>query len=140
MSDPGIQANGMGMALVRAATAMLRALGGTEVALMFPLVTFPDDMSAQLGLSDPGIEEVRVSPVVVRPLAIDGKVTRMRAEFLIPTPVMWSKVESRGVNSAQALFDSALGILYEGRLLRIEKVESEQFGGTAYLYRVTAGE
>lgn len=140
MSDPGVQANAMRMALVRAATAMLRALGGTEVALMLPLVAFPDDTSAQLGLADPGIDEVRICPVVVRSLSSDAKTTRMRAEFLMPSPVVWSKVESRGMESAQALFDSALGILHENRLLRIEKVESEQFGGSAYLYRVTAGE
>src|SRR5436305_14871428 len=111
MSDPGVQENAMGMALVRAATAMLRALGGTEVALIFPLVAFPDDTSAQLGLADPGIEEVRISPVVVRSLSSDGKATRMRAEFLMPSRVVWSNVESRGLESAQALFDSALGIL-----------------------------
>lgn len=140
MSEYGMQANAMRSALARAATSMLRALGGTEITLVFPLVAFLDDISAQLGLADPGIEEVRISPVVVRNLAEDGKSTRVRSEFLMPAPVIWSKVEGRGVETAKAFFDSAIGILHEGRLLRIEKVETELFGGAAYLYRITAGE
>jgi hypothetical protein len=37
MGDPGIHFGVSGTALVRAAEAMLRALGGAEVTFLFPL-------------------------------------------------------------------------------------------------------
>jgi hypothetical protein len=134
------QSNAQGMAVVRAATSMLRTLGGTEVTLVFPCVAFPDEVTARLGLADPGVEEMGVAPVVVRNLPPEGKSTRMRAEFLMPAPAVWAKVEARSIDTAQDFFDAALGILHEGRLLRIKRVETELFAGTAYLYRVTASE
>ena len=140
MPEPGVHGTARGMALVRAADAMLRSLGGEEVSLLFPLSTMPDDPAAQLGLVDAGVEEVTLSPVVVRNLRAETQGTRMLLEFLMPASAVASKVESRQATSAQAFFDSAMGVAYEGRLLRIEKVSTEFFAGTAYLYRVTTGE
>ncbi len=68
MGDPGIHFGVSGTALVRAAEAMLRALGGAEVTFLFPLLQLPEDSSVELGMVDPGVEEVRFSPVVVRNL------------------------------------------------------------------------
>jgi hypothetical protein len=128
------------MALVRAADAMLRSLGGEEVCLLFPLATAPDDPAVQLGLADPGVEEVKISPAVLRNLGAETKKSRVLLEFLMPASVVLSKVEARQAGSARTFFDSALGIAHEGRLLRIERVDTEFFAGTAYLYRITAGE
>jgi hypothetical protein len=119
---------------------MLRSLGGEEVSLLFPLSAVPDDPAVRLGLADPGVEEVTLSPVVVRNLRAETKGTRMLLEFLMPASTVAAAVESRRAGSAQTFFDSAMGIAYQGRLLRIEKVSTEFFAGTAYLYRVTAGE
>jgi hypothetical protein len=109
MSDAGISA----AALIRAADAMLHALGGNEISLVFPLVSLPNDPSGQLGLADPGVQQVTFSPVVVRSLT---------------------------TASAEALFEGALGVTYDGDLFHIEDVITEYFGGTPYLYRVTAVE
>lgn len=128
------------MALVRAAEAMLRALGGEEVALLFPIVALPDDAAAQLGLADPGVQEITISPVVVRNLRAERKGTRVLREFLMPAASVWAKSEVRPVDTVQEFFNGALGIAYDGHLLRIEKVDTDFFAGTAYLYRVTAGE
>jgi hypothetical protein len=126
------------MALVRAADAMLRSLGGQELSLMFPVVTLPDDPAAQLGLADPGVEQLQLAPVVMRNLRAESHGSCVRFEFLIPASVVLSKMEDRRVATPNALFESALGIVHEGRLLRIEKVDTEWFAGIAYLYRVTA--
>lgn len=139
MLESAVQGIARGTALVRAADAMLRSLGGQELSLMFPMVTFPDDPAAQLGLADPGVEELELAPVVVRNLRAESHGTRVRFEFLIPASVVLSKMEDRHVATPEALFESALGIAHDGRLLRIEKVDSEWFAGIAYLYRVTAG-
>jgi len=55
MANPGSVGCSRGMAVVRAAEAMIQALGGEEVTVLFPVVALPDDSAAQLGLADPEI-------------------------------------------------------------------------------------
>ena len=45
-----------------------------------------------------------------------------------------------GADSAQALFDLALGIQHQADLFHVESVSTEYFAGMAYLYRVVAVE
>ena len=135
-----LQESARGIALTRAAEAMLRSLGGEEVTLLFPMSSLPDDPAAQLGLCDPGVEEVRIKPVIVRNLHRETNGTRWLLEFLMPGSAVRTVMESRHFTSAHAFFDAALGIAYEGHVLRIASVETEFFAGTAYLYRVRAGE
>jgi hypothetical protein len=129
-----------GIAVVRAADAMMRSLGGTEITLMFPAAGMPSDPAAEIGLVDPGVEEVRVSPVVTRNLATESSGPRRRVEFLVPASAVADELSSRNVASAQTWFDSALGVVYGGELFHIEGVGTEYFGGTAYLYRVVGVE
>lgn len=129
-----------GMALVRAADAMLRSLGGREISLLFPLMTLPNDPSAQLGMVDPGVEEVKLSPVVVRNLPTATTGPRRRLEFLVAAAAVGAVLSSRNVVSAQVFFESALGVVHGGDLFHIEGIATEYFAGTAYLYRVAAVE
>jgi len=57
-----------GAAAVRAADAMLRTLGGTEVILLFAAAGLPGNAVAELGLVDPGVEQALITPVIVREL------------------------------------------------------------------------
>ena len=107
MSDTGLSS----AAVMRAADAMLQALGGDGVSMLFPLITMPNDPSAQLGLADPGVEEVIFSPVVVRTLLTPATGPRRRLEFLLSGAAVAAELSSRNVASAEALFDSALGLL-----------------------------
>jgi len=127
-------------AVIRATNAMLRSLGGDEVSLVFAAAAMPDDPSAQLGLVDPGVQQVNFAPVVVRNLPATGKGPRLRQEFLLSGSAVAEAVVAQNVASAQALFDSALGVMHNGLLLRIEGLTTEYFAGTAYLYRVVAVE
>ena len=127
-----------GIALVRAANAMLRSLGGAEVELVLPLVEMPDDASAQLGLVDPGVRQISISPVVVRNLPTSNNGPRRRLDFLLPASVVDEQAIEQNAASAQALFDSALGIAYDSEVFHIEGFVTEYFGSTAYLYRVVA--
>jgi len=129
-----------GAAVVRAADSMLRALGGTEIMVMFPSLILPDDPSAQLGLVDPGVEEVPFSPVVVRILETASTGPRRRLEFLISGATVSEELSSRNVATAEALFVNALGVIYQGDLLHIENVTTEYFADAAYLCRVLAVE
>ncbi len=125
-----------GVALVRAANAMLQSLGGAEVQLLLPLMGMPDDPSAQLGLVDPGVQQIPVAPVVVRNLPTANNGPRRRLEFLLPASVIDEEITEQNVASAQALFDNALGISYDNEIFHIEGFSTEYFGGMAYLYRV----
>jgi hypothetical protein len=129
-----------GAAVVRAADSMLRALGGTEIMVMFPSLILPDDPSAQLGLVDPGVEEVAFSPVVVRILDTASTGPRRRLEFLISGATVTEELNSRNVATAEGLFANALGVIYQGDLLHIENVTTEYFADAAYLCRVLAVE
>lgn len=133
----------MGMsaaAVVRAADAMLRVLGGAKVRLLMAAASMPDEGSAQLGMVDPGVEEVELSPVVVRNLPTGAAGPRRRLEFLVTAATVVLVLQDRNVASAQALFEGAIGIVYDNSLLRVEGVAAEYFAGSAYLYRVVAVE
>jgi hypothetical protein len=127
-------------ALVRAADAMLYALGGNEVVVLFPLIGMPNDPSAQLGLVDPGVQQVIFSPVVVRSLTDPSSGPRRRLEFMISSTAVAAAVVSQNSASAEALFESALGLVYDNDLFHIVDVITEYFSGMPYLYRLTAVE
>jgi hypothetical protein len=140
MGNTGIRAGVSATAIVRAADAMLRALGGDEISLVFPLVAMPNDPSAQLGLVDPGVQEVKFCPVVARNLPTSNKGPRRRMEFLLPGSAVAKAVVAQNAASAQALFDSVLALSHDGELFHIEGITTEYFAGTAYLYRLVGVE
>lgn len=125
---------------MRAADAMLRALGGDQIGLVLPLPTETSNASFQLGLADPGAQQVTLSPVVVRNLAASGQGPRMRLEFLLSAAAVADAVEAQGAESADALFDTALGIQYQADLFHIESMTTDYFAGVAYLHHVVAVE
>ena len=125
---------------MRAADALLRVLGGDQIALVLPMPTETGSDSTQLGLTDPGIQQLTISPVVVRTLPAPNTGPRVRLEFLISASAVANAVDQEGADSAQALFDLALGIQHQADLFHIESVSTEYFAGMAYLYRVVAVE
>jgi hypothetical protein len=136
MSNSGIS----GAAVVRAADAMLATLGGDEVILLFPLLEMPNDPSVQLGLVDPGVQQVPFSPVVVRTLGTPSSGPRRRLEFLISSTAVNAALTSQNMATAETLFANSLGVMFDSDLFHIEDVATEYFAGTPYLYKVTAVE
>lgn len=124
------------LALARAAEAMLRTLGGESVSLVFPVPIAAMGTESELGLNSATTEEVVLAPVVVR--SLPPKEGRARRELLFAAIAVEAQVDVRAAGSAEALFQSAVGVLHQGSLLQIESVTSEFFGGSAYLYRVVA--
>jgi hypothetical protein len=129
-----------GTALTRAANAMLRALGGEEITLILPLPAATSDISSQIGLADPGVQQVRLTPVVVRALPIPVSGPAQRLELLVSVSAVAGAVEDQGLPSADALFGAALGIEHQGTLFRIESTSTDYFAGIPYLYRVVVVE
>jgi hypothetical protein len=128
-----------GAAVLRAADALLRTLGGDQIGLVLPKPEGGTD-SMQLGLTDPGVQQITISPVVVRTLPAPSTGPRVRMEFLISASATANAVDAEGLESAEALFDQALGIQFQADLFHIESVSAEYFAGTAYLYRVVGVE
>jgi hypothetical protein len=127
-----------GAAAARAADAMLRTLGGTEVTLLFPAAALPADAVAQLGLVDPGVDQATIAPVVVVELNTESNGPRRRIELLAGQGAMAEHVSQRNVASAEVLFETALGLVYCGEVFHIQGFVVERIGGVAYLYRVAA--
>jgi hypothetical protein len=129
-----------GDALVRAANAMLTALGGDEVSLLLPATATASDSAGQLGLVDPGVQNVNVSPVVARNLPTTNLGPTRKIEFTLPASALVVQLPTLGLGSVEDLFAAALGLVYDDDLFHIEAVVTENFAGTAYFYVVTAVE
>lgn len=127
-----------GAAAARAADAMIRTMGGTEVILLFPAAGIPADAVAGLGLVDPGVVQAAISPVIVREFTAENNGPRRRIELLAGSSAMAEQVSQRNVASAEVLFETALGLVYCGELFHIQGFVVERLAGVAYLYRVTA--
>jgi len=46
----------------------------------------------------------------------------------------------QNASDAEQFFDSAMGVLYAGKLWRIESMSADEFGGMPYLYRLNVSE
>jgi hypothetical protein len=123
--------------LARAAESMVRALGGCAVTLLFPMLTPPDEQCVPgLGLESPSMQQIEIAPVAILSLASRSSLAAARLEILIPGSAVFMTMAERLAATPQALFDSALGIIHEARLLRIESWTAEQFAGSPYMFRL----
>ena len=118
-----------GDAAARAADAMLRSLGGTDVILLFAAAGLPGDAVAELGLVDPGVEQAPIAPVVVRELTTENNGPRRRIEVLAGRSALAEQVSQRNVASADVLFETALGIVYCGRDVSHRRICGGAAGG-----------
>ena len=120
--------NARGAALSRAAEAMLRALGGTEVTLRCPTAAAKDQHSRQLGLEAPVTTDINVSPVVVHASGADVEVRSGPASVA-------QYIQDRG-QTAEQFFTTILAVLYGGRELHVKSFSTSDFAGSTYLYRI----
>lgn len=120
------------LSMLRAADAMLHALGGAYVTLRFPGPRVEHD--PRVGLPETLVEDVAISPAVVRRIADQNG--RRRLEVLFSANALRALADLRSAASPEALLETALGVLRDGTLLRIERVDSDIFAGTPYLYRL----
>jgi hypothetical protein len=127
-----------GAAAVRAADALLQTLGGTQVTLLFPAAGLPAGGLSELGLVNPGVEQASIAPVIVKELVTKDVGPRRRIELLAGQAAMAEQVSQRNVASADVLFETALGLIYDGEVFHIQGFVVERLEGMAYLYRVAA--
>src|SRR5260370_34773177 len=92
-----------GAAAARAADAMLRTMGGTEVTLLFPAAGLPADAVSELGLVDPGVVQATIAPVIVRELNTENSGPRRRTGILLGWSVGGAQDRWRDAGYAAAL-------------------------------------
>ncbi|MDT8068672.1 MAG: hypothetical protein ROO76_10970 [Terriglobia bacterium] len=119
----------------RAAAAMLRALGGSEIVLRVSAPMGTVDTRG-LGLQQYDISEIRLSPAIVR--EVKGAPTP-RWEALLPAAEVEAKLGTGREAIAAALHQNA-EIVWNAKTLRIRDVSTELFANCEYLYRITLGE
>ncbi|MGH9579685.1 MAG: hypothetical protein ACRD2R_01720 [Terriglobales bacterium] len=125
-------------ALARVAETMLRALGGAEVTLRLPLgVELPN---SDLGLATPATEDVVLRPAVLRSLPATRTAPGARVELVVAASTVLEQAAKRNADSAEALLDSALGIVQHDRLLRIESVDVHSMADDPCFFLITATE
>ncbi len=129
-----------GAGLLRAADALLKALGGDSISLLLPATAMASDAAGQLGLVDPGLQEVVISPVVTRELTTGNLGPRRRVEFTLPASAIAGQLPALGMGTVDDLFDAAMWLTYGSGLFHIETVVPESFAGTVCFYVVTAVE
>lgn len=122
----------------RAAEAMLRTLGATQVTVRVALPPI-DSTKDQLGLECSGFEDVSLSPVVVRSTAIAANET-MKVEVLLSATAAIAAAEARGIDDVATWLLEAHGVLYRNKLLHIDSVIVDHFAGSEYLYHILASE
>ena len=140
MPETGTQFGIFGMALVRAAEAMLRSLGGSEIRLLLPYVSSRQRPERATGIDRSGHRRGAALPRGGAQPADDKRWPRRRVEFLIPAAAVSEELSSRNVSSAETFFDGVMGVVYDSDLFHIEGFTTEYFGGMAYLYRLVGVE
>jgi hypothetical protein len=114
---------------VRAAEALLRANGGRNVVLRMPGLAASGDDAEQLGLATPGFQDVVLGPVVFRKAESPGK-------LLVSGAAVAAIVGSMAFDSAEVLFEQAVGVVVGNVLYEVESCVASVSGGVAYCYAV----
>jgi hypothetical protein len=119
----------------RAAAAMLRALGGSEIILRISAPMGSVDTRG-LGLQQYDISEVRLSPAIVRQVK---SAPASQWEALLPATEVEARLGPDRDAIAAALHPNA-EIVWNDKTFRIRNVSTELFANCEYLYRITLGE
>jgi hypothetical protein len=125
---------------MRATDALLNALGKDTISVLLPATATAGDAAGMLGLVDPGVQEVILSPVLVRELPTGNLGPRRRIEFTVSASAITSQLAALGMATADDLFNASLGISYGGNLFYVETCVPNGYAGTVCFYVVTVVE
>jgi hypothetical protein len=118
------------------ADALLRSMTGTT-ALLRVTGTNTDTSQSEVGLVATTFYEVVVSPVVMRklrPTWQEGGDSKW--ELFVSATGVEQQVNALGLDSAQSLFATTLGVTVAGQDYLIESIAANEAFGQVYLYRL----
>jgi hypothetical protein len=119
------------------ADALLRAGGGMTASLLVAPATGDNNDAGQLGMNAPDFQQMPLSPVIfrrVRATMQEGQLSQY--ELLISASAVEEQVSTLQLTSADALFDSAAGVVVQGAQFVIESRSVSEALGRVYLYRL----
>jgi len=122
----------------RAAEAMLRSLGATQVTIRVAQPSI-DSQSSQLGMACSGFEDISLYPVVVRSTSLFAR-ELVKVEVLVSATAASAAATARGVDDVATWLLEAHGLMYRNKLLHIDSVVVDHFAGAEYLYHILASE
>lgn len=123
------------LAATRSAEALVRTMGATSVQFCFPVAGSATGDGAQLGLSQPQMEELTVAPVLVRAIELPEEF-KSECDLVIAASTLDQIVEQRAAGDVAGLLIQLAAIRWNGKTFRVTKVNSERFAGSQYLYHL----
>jgi hypothetical protein len=114
-------------AAVRAADALLRASGGRAVMLRLPAPAAAGNDGEQLGLVVPQFQDVELAPTVFRK-------AESTSTLLVSGSAVKAVVGSLKFNSAEVLFETAVGVVIDSVLYTILSSTAATSDGSTYVY------
>ena len=115
---------------IRLADAALRTAGGRLVTLRLAGPAVQGDDAEQLGLATPEYQDYPLGPATFRKANSVGK-------LLISASAVHAAVGSLGYDSADVLFETAVGVLIDDVLYKITNSFCSQAVGLPYCYWLT---
>ena len=126
------------MVAQRAAEAMLRSLGATQITVRVAQPAIESN-AYELGMSCGGFEDIVLYPVVVRSTALASNET-VKVEVLVSATAALAAATARGIEDVATWLLEAHGVLYRNKLLHVDSVIVDHFAGSEYLYHILASE
>ena len=115
---------------IRLADAVMRSGGGRMVLLRLAAPAVPDNDAEQLGLVTPEYQDLPLGPATFH--KADSVAT-----LLVSASAVRAALGSLGYDSADVLFETAVGLLIDGLLYKITNSYSSQAMGMPYCYWLT---
>jgi hypothetical protein len=112
------------------ADAVMRAVGGRAVLLRMAVPAVPGDDAEQMGLATPEFQDVELAPAAFHKA---GSV----AKLLVSASAVSAVVGSLAYDSAEVLFETAVGVVIDGVVYAIAGSVASQAMGQAYCYELT---
>ena len=113
--------------MVRAADILLRVNGGRSVLLRMPAPAIAGAQGEELGLAAPGFQDTELGPVVFRKAGSTGT-------LLVSASAVKEIVVSLAFDSANVLFETAVGVVVDGVVYVIEGCVASRAGREVYCY------
>jgi hypothetical protein len=115
---------------IRLADAVMRSGGGRMVLLRLAVPAVPNNDAEQLGLATPGYQDLALGPATFHKA---NSVTKL----LVSASAVHAVVGSLGFDSADILFETAVGLFIDDLLYKITNSYSSQAMGLPYCYCLT---
>jgi hypothetical protein len=119
------------------ADALLRAGGGIVVSLLVAPATGDGSDAGQIGVDAPNFQQLPLSPALFRKIRVavqEGQLAQY--ELLISASAVQQQVSALQLTSADALFDTAAGVVVNDAQFLIESRSVSETFGQVYLYRL----